>query len=219
MLLQVQSFPQSNGLAEVSVKTVKRLIQKAVINEEDPCLALLSHRCTPGTDGYSPAQKLFNRHVRSLLPRLQLNQTDTEKPNRSKWYDHGAKSLPDLEIGDSVRLRFEKHWEKKGEIVEKAVQPRSYIVKTDEGNHMRRNRRDLLKTKEKFTIEDYVELSDDDCEPGPIPFQNQTSAKDTSLMPNTNTCNNNSVADNVSKNLNDFSKASKSGRVINRINI
>ena len=57
-------FPQSNGMAERSVQTVKRLIRSS----RDPYEALLAYRTTPLENGYSPAQLLYSRQLRSNLP-------------------------------------------------------------------------------------------------------------------------------------------------------
>ena len=62
-------YAQSNGKAEAAVKTVKRLMTKAAESGTDPFLALLDFRNTPSEQlGLSPAQLLFNRRTRSLLP-------------------------------------------------------------------------------------------------------------------------------------------------------
>ena len=57
-------YSQSNGEAERAVKTVKALITKS----EDPYLALLSYRSTPLQNGYTPAELLMGRKLRSTLP-------------------------------------------------------------------------------------------------------------------------------------------------------
>ena len=59
--------------------------------------------------------------------------------------------------GTTVRIRQRSSplvagdWSTKGVIVEKQESPRSYIVKTQEGKTLRRNRRDLMPTQEYFT--------------------------------------------------------------------
>ena len=57
-------FPQSNGEAERAVRTVKDILQK----EQDPAKALLAYRSTPLASGYSPAQLLMGRNIKSTIP-------------------------------------------------------------------------------------------------------------------------------------------------------
>lgn len=57
-------YPQSNWEVERAVKTAKSLLNKS----EDPYLALLSYRSTPLYNGYSPAELLMGRKLRSTLP-------------------------------------------------------------------------------------------------------------------------------------------------------
>ena len=69
-------YPQSNGKAENSVKTVKRLIKKALHAGADPYLALLDWRNTPTEGvGSSPAQRLFGRRCCCL----QNENTDSRR--------------------------------------------------------------------------------------------------------------------------------------------
>ena len=51
-------------MAERSVQTVKRLIRSS----RDPYEALLAYHTTPLGNGYSPAQLLYSRQLRSNLP-------------------------------------------------------------------------------------------------------------------------------------------------------
>jgi transposase InsO family protein len=70
-------YPQSNGFAEAAVKTVKTLKK----TNEDPYKALLEYRATPLSNGYSPAELLFGRRIRTTLPmnpkRLVPEKVDT----------------------------------------------------------------------------------------------------------------------------------------------
>ena len=59
-------YPQSNGAAERAVQTVKRLMAKST----DFHLALLAYRSSPLDNGYSPAELLMGRKLRSTIPTL-----------------------------------------------------------------------------------------------------------------------------------------------------
>ena len=56
---------------------------------------------------------------------------------------------------NQCRVRNGESWSVKGKVVGKARQPRSYVVKTETGSTIRRNRRDLLTTPEKFELEKF----------------------------------------------------------------
>ena len=62
-------YPKSNGKAESAVKTCKNLLRKVDLAKTDVYLSLLDHRNTPTeSTGLSPAQRLFGRRARTLLP-------------------------------------------------------------------------------------------------------------------------------------------------------
>ncbi|XP_053376863.1 uncharacterized protein K02A2.6-like [Mercenaria mercenaria] len=148
-----------NGLAEITVKTIKALFTKAKQAGKDPYLSLLEYRNSPLACGKSPAQLLMSRQLRSTLPviseKLNPNVPDQQmiKGNlqRSKqiskgYYDMSTNKLKPLEIGEGVRLRQGKQW--LPAIVEKKVHDRSYIVTSENGGSYRRNRQHLLKSNE-----------------------------------------------------------------------
>ena len=61
--------PQSNGMAERVVQTVKNSLKKALMDKRDPYLALLEYRNTPMSDDLgSPAQRLMGRRTKTLIP-------------------------------------------------------------------------------------------------------------------------------------------------------
>ena len=70
-------FPQSNGRAELAVKSIKRLLEDNVgpngeLNTDKVVCALLQQRNTPDRDcQLSPAQVLFGRPLRDGIPQLQ----------------------------------------------------------------------------------------------------------------------------------------------------
>ena len=47
-------YPQSNGLVERHIQTVKRLMEKSKATEEDPYLAILNLNTAPNKQGISP---------------------------------------------------------------------------------------------------------------------------------------------------------------------
>ena len=48
-------FPSANGAAERAVQTFMNLMKK----KTDPCITLLSYRCTPLADGLSQGKDVF----------------------------------------------------------------------------------------------------------------------------------------------------------------
>ncbi|CAF4891520.1 unnamed protein product [Pieris macdunnoughi] len=64
-------LPQSNGLVERTIGTVKNILKKCLTDNTDPHLALLQYRNTPKESMYSPAQLLMSRSLRTKLPVLE----------------------------------------------------------------------------------------------------------------------------------------------------
>ena len=65
-------YPQSNGLAERTVKTMKGLLKHTA----DPYMALLSYRSTPlPWCNYSPAELLMGRKVKTDIPQTASQLT------------------------------------------------------------------------------------------------------------------------------------------------
>ena len=144
---------QANGRAEAAVKTMKTLMQKCHRDRSDPYEALIELRNTPRQDtGKSPAEVLFGRSIRTLIPNI-LRKHDykdiTEKRSRRKqtvrkWYDKGAKDLPQLEVGQRIFFKRtpNENWERG--TIERRYNDRSYLIDTGSGKY-RRNRVHLRK--------------------------------------------------------------------------
>ncbi|UYV70088.1 hypothetical protein LAZ67_7001756 [Cordylochernes scorpioides] len=145
-------FPQSNGMAEAGVKIAKLNLKK----NQDPSLGLLEYRSTPLENGYSPAELLMGRKLRTTLPiapenlnpKLVDSQTLKRKEGRRRKdmksrYDRrcGATDMEELSEGDTVWITDMRTW---GIVKQKASTPRSYMVDTPVGT-LRRNRFHLRK--------------------------------------------------------------------------
>jgi hypothetical protein len=153
---------QTNGMVERAVQTCKRLLSKCLEDGKDVYLALLDLRNTPrGDKEGSPAQRLMGRRTKTKLPtadvllRPQLKNPEEvrkcledRRETARKYYNRGAKDLPNIHAGDTLRVRKQKQWIP-AELVSQATQPRSYNVRVPTGRVVRRNRRDLLVTSEK----------------------------------------------------------------------
>ena len=57
--------PKSNGLAEAGVKSVKNILRKCSTSGSDAEHMLYEWRNVPRTDGFSPAQLMFGRALRT----------------------------------------------------------------------------------------------------------------------------------------------------------
>lgn len=159
-------YPQSNGLAERTVQTAKALMDKAHAQKTDAYLSLLEYRNTPVDSLKTPAQLLMSRRLRSILPTTgkQLkpelachitirDRRELCQKRQKHYYDRSTRALPPLPA--SATVRFQKNpsaeW-KPATVIEPAGTQRSYNIRTDEGQTLRRNRRHLLQTAESDTV-------------------------------------------------------------------
>ena len=72
-------FPQANGAADRAVRTVKGLLNKS----DDQYLAMLAYRSTPLENGYSPAELLMGKQLRTTIPVLP-KQLKPKLPDANK---------------------------------------------------------------------------------------------------------------------------------------
>ena len=142
-------YPQSNGMAERAVKTVKRLWKMS----DDKVGALLTYRSTPLKSGFSPGQLMFGRPIRSKLgkPNIHVDYDDFERYERddrekvsAEWdRKHRAKTLAALRPGQCVWVNAPGDVGKEGTIVRVDKNPDSYWVKVGQ-SEIRRNRKHLF---------------------------------------------------------------------------
>ncbi|UYV83322.1 K02A2.6-like, partial [Cordylochernes scorpioides] len=137
--------PQSNGQAEAAVKIAKNLMKK----NKDPVLALMEYRATPLANGLSPAELLFGRKIRTMVPCTSSSLTpktvdqsklkgeeEQRKMAQKTAFDrrHAATKKAELIAGEKVWVKDLRAW---GSVLEKASAPRSYIVETPVGTYRR----------------------------------------------------------------------------------
>lgn len=148
--------PQGNGHAERAVQTAKKILK-----QDDPLMALMCYRSTPcSSTGYSPAELLMGRKIRTTLPVLEKtllpkwpnravvkNKDSKEKLKHAYYFNrrHGARALPVLQPGDAVfsKLDHEKSWSLPATVQRESATPRSIVITTSQGTELRRNRRHL----------------------------------------------------------------------------
>ena len=141
--------PQSNGLAEKTVGTAKKLMQKALNTKTDVYLALLEYRNTPLQCGYTPSQLALGRRTKSIVPitnkalqptaindKQLRTRMQKSKAQQKSNFDKTSRTLAPLSVNDSVRIKFGKIW-KIGRVM-KIHSDRSYIVQTADGGTYRR---------------------------------------------------------------------------------
>ena len=155
-------YAQSNGRAEAAVKYAAKLIRRCWrdghMDNDAWARGILQHRNTPGPDGRSPAQILFNAPVRDMLPahrrsfapRWQRAADEADRAHAARrdraelTYNCHARDLPALHVGSQVALQNPDTgtWDRCGVITD--VGPhRRYYVRLPSGRVLTRNRRHL----------------------------------------------------------------------------
>ena len=140
-------YPQANGEVERAVKTVKNILKK----EQDPSKALLAYRSTPLASGYSPAELLMGRKIKSTIPitlphltpqlpnqKLFIEKEEVYRSKQKKNFDnrHKAQPLKPLPPGATVYIT---DMDCTGTVIRPSKKPRSYLVDTPT-TVVRRNR-------------------------------------------------------------------------------
>lgn len=196
-------FSQSNGLAESGVKRLRHIIEKCDLSQQDRCMGILNYNATPLDNGYSPAELRNNgRNIRSNLPMTPEGRVPSyqeyedrklkEKLKQQYYHDgKGVASLPAIRPGNTVRIKASTNrWTIRGTVLEE-VAPRSYIVRTESGSILRRNRRDLLVTPETTPLIVPMEFEDNstqdimvnDTSPQYLPVEHEETSSTPTLTP------------------------------------
>ena len=147
-------YPQSNGMAERYVQTMKASLIKTMEEGEDIDLALLTYKATPLSHNLpSPAELLNSRKYRTLLPtcivptRLQTEYRqimDRRKQMQANLYNQHSRVLPRLQQYQKVVVQLDpgKNMWTPAEIVQCPTgEGRSYSLRTIHGGVYTRNRR------------------------------------------------------------------------------
>ena len=149
-------YSQSNGLAEISVKKAKRLVQKTKKLKENLQQAIFQMRNTRlKSVGASPSELFFRREMRNPLPNLPRElDLDTAILNKEmKHVDHMRKKIPSipLKIGQRIEIQNvkSKRWDMRGTVMRMREGGASYYVLIDgDDKNVLRNRIFLRPLKE-----------------------------------------------------------------------
>lgn len=154
-------YPRSNGMAEKAVHIAKNILRKTSESNQDYLEGLLEYRCTPLEGvGYSPAQILMSRQLRTKLPvtnnklspMLTKNVQDklkTKQKNMKKYHDQRIKKENHtFAVNDKVVYQHDtannKIW-LPGKVIKKHSN-RSFYIENENRNILRRNTVHLRKS-------------------------------------------------------------------------
>ena len=164
-------YAQSNGFIERCIQTVKNTLKKAKASALDPDIALLCLRTTPVDHVIpSPAELLYTRKIQGNLPVKLSNpiahkdiihqRLEQRQAIQKEYHDRHAHDLPPLITGQDVYVQNQQTglW-KPATVQAKCMEPRSYVVETDDGQTLRRNRRHIQGSK---TVKKTVTFKNDD---------------------------------------------------------
>ena len=151
--------PESNGLAESAVKSLKQITRRCMKGKEDIASAIAAWRNMAREDGNSPAQLFFNRRQKHFLPMTSLHKCLEEQNYKAKdrvaersLLQRNKHTIPYEILKPNQRVRMQHHVHKTWEdrVTVKAARPDmlSYIVITDSGRELVRGRRFLRSIRE-----------------------------------------------------------------------
>ena len=148
-------YPQSNGLAEATVKMTKAMIREQVETKQDITEGLLIIQNTPLQCGYSPAQLLMGKRLRdnllwmppsnSVTPKLDLTK---ERYVQERHFNNSTAKTSSSKFKERqhvcIKHHITKQWSIHGTVLHE-VAPRSYEIQITDGTNLRRNTKDIRK--------------------------------------------------------------------------
>ena len=157
LTLSSGSYHSSNP-AECAVKTVKSLMKCCLASNTLWKIALLEYLSTPLSSKISSPSELMGRQFRGLLPFLQdcgaaksVKEQVMLQKRRKNRHDTSAHDLLTIPVGATVAYLNKdlKTWSI-GKV--ESCEGRSYVVATEEGRLVSRNRVHLCKTNVSFGV-------------------------------------------------------------------
>ena len=186
-------FPQSNGRAELAVKTAKRLLQENTsrsghLSTDRVTRALLQYRNTPGRGATpeSPAQIIFGRQLRDGLPTPSQARPEWAKLRDLRERGHSQlhakvtdKCLEPLNVGDVVLVQNQHgskptRWDRTGLVVE-TLGNRQYNIKMDGSGRITLRNRRFLKRVQPLNPARTRTVSTREVGSGPTPIARESS--------------------------------------------
>lgn len=156
-----QHYLRGNGMAERAVQEVKKLLKKCWFGTLEFYSGLLEWRNMPRDDRLkSPVQRLMGRQTRTKLPVLDCHlepqtvptevvrkRLDEIRRKQRVLYNRSTRNLPEVHSGSTVSVydTTNKTWAP-AVVMGPASTTRSYIVATENGQHLRRTREHLRST-------------------------------------------------------------------------
>ncbi|XP_015121249.1 uncharacterized protein LOC107044027 [Diachasma alloeum] len=133
------------------------------------------------TDGKTPAELLYNRKVKNVIPNWRADGNYNKEEFRNEllrrqqkqrdYFDKHSKRLPELKRGEVVQIQNENNQKphKSGVIINRDENPRAYQIKDEHGEVLKRNRKMLIRGGHYNEPDEYLE---EDSE-GNVDNQNQ----------------------------------------------
>ncbi|XP_064483004.1 uncharacterized protein K02A2.6-like [Ornithodoros turicata] len=148
-------YPRANGQVERAVQTIKASLKKALEEGKDLNIVLLDYRTTPVSGSLTPAELLMGRPLRTMIPAhpdtlnphfpTQDHKQQLEQKQRfqHRHGDQHTRELQPLDVHQPVWYwdsgTRDKVWKKA--IIDRLGQsPRSYVITTESGAQLIRNR-------------------------------------------------------------------------------